>query len=521
MNEILVLLAVLAALALLGGAAALIFKSAARRRGLSAARESAASIRAQAEKDAGARLEAAALEAKERLQAAEARLDEEAQQRAREHEEKNAEIERRDKDLKRRVAYADERMAVVMKREAAVAEAEKEAARLREEAERAASLQLARLERIAGLTARQAREELRREMELDARRDAAAAILRAQEEARERCAEDARWIVAQAMQRLPTSQYAETTVTLVALPNDEMKGRIIGREGRNIRSIEMSTGIDLIIDDTPGAILLSSFDPTRRIVAKLAIEKLIEDGRIHPARIEEVVSKVREELERTTVEQGEAAAFELGLHDLSPRLLKMTGRLAHLTFHGQNLLDHCRETAMMASHMAALLGARGEIVRRAGLLHKIGFADESNRDRSPLLQSADLVQRLGEAEPIVHCIQALYGVVAPRSIEAVLLQTAESATVARPGAQKEMLEDYLQRLRQLEEIARSFKGVREAYAVRAGKEVRVIVEAEQVADKEVVWLSKDIAARIEKESSYPGQIKVSVIRETRSVGFAM
>jgi len=492
-----------------------------RRRTLAAAGDTARAIIEQARIDAAGRLEAADLEAKVRVEAAEARLDEESQARAHEAEEQRREIERRDKDLRRRMSFADEKMKEVEARAAAVASLEAEAASARAEARDLLAHQRAKLEQIAELSADQAREELRQEIELDARRDASAMILRVQDEARERAFEEARWITTQAMQRLPLSQYAETTVTVVNLPSDEMKGRIIGREGRNIRAIEMTCGIDLIIDDTPGVIILSSFDPARRMVAKLAIERLIEDGRIHPARIEEVIAKVREEFDKTTAEQGEAAAFELGLHDLNPRLVKLTGKLRYLTHHGQSILDHSREVALIASRMAEMLSARAEVVKRAGLFHKIGFADEAAQDRSPTVLSADIAQRLGEPEPVVHCIQALYGIVAPRSVEAVLLQVAEQAVVARPGAQKDMLEDFLQELGHVEEIAMSFPGVKEAHAVRAGKEVRVIVAADHVSDKEAVWLSKDIAARIEKEVEYPGQVRVSVIRETRSVGFAM
>ena len=521
MNQTLLLALALLAGTVAGAAAAWLIRAALDRRGVAIARESARSILERADHDAEARLEAASLEAKVRLEAAEARAEEESQQRSRDLEEQRLSIERRDKDLQRRVAYADERMGEVEKREAALVETEARAARAAAEAQELVAKQRAKLEQIAGCSAREARDELRREMELDARREAAASILRVQEEARERAATEAQWVTVQAMQRLPLSQYAETTVTVVKLPSDEMKGRIIGREGRNIRAIEMACGIDLIIDDTPGAIILSSFDPARRMVAKLAIDRLIEDGRIHPARIEEVIAKVREELDRTTSEQGEAAAFELDLHDLNPKLLRMAGRLQHLTYHGQNLLDHSREVGLLGARMAALLSARAEIVKRAGFLHKIGFADESAKDRSPLILSAELAQRLGEAEAVVHCIQALYGMAAPRSLEAVLLQVAEQATVARPGAQKEMLQDYLENLQGLQAIAGSFPGVREAHVLRAGKEVRVIVAADQVSDKEAVWLSKDIAARIEKETRYPGQIRVSVIRETRAVGFAM
>ncbi|HEY3174681.1 MAG TPA: ribonuclease Y [Candidatus Polarisedimenticolia bacterium] len=521
MSSNLLLLISFAAGALTGLSILLAIQRTARGRRRAASRDGAAEILARAEKDAQARLQTAALEAKVRLEAAEAKLEEESQRRLLEIEEQKAGVERRDRDLKYRMAYAEEKAAEIQKREAAVAAAEQEASRQRDEAAALVTRQRARLEEVAGYTQQEARQELRNEIELEARRESAATLVRIQEETRERAAEEARWITTQAIQRVPVSQYSESTVTVVTLPSDEMKGRIIGREGRNIRALEMSCGIDLIVDDTPEAIIVSAFDPVRRMVAKLAIEKLVEDGRIHPARIEEVVAKVKEEFDRTMKEEAEAAAFELGMNDVDPKLLKLVGRLGYLTFHGQTLLDHCRETAHIASNMATLLSARVETIRRAAFLHKIGFADEAGKDRSPLILSADIAQRLGEPEAVVHCIQALYGMVAPRTVEAVLLQAAETASSARPGARKEMLEEFLERLRRLEEIARSFAGVKEAYALRAGKEVRVIVEADRVSDKEAVWLSKDIAGRIEKEIAYPGQLRVSVIRETRSVDYAM
>ncbi|MGH9867840.1 MAG: ribonuclease Y [Candidatus Polarisedimenticolia bacterium] len=521
MNQALVLILVAAAALAAGAAVSLAVAGAMRRRGLIGARESARSILERAEMEAETRTAAAALEAKVRMEAAEARLEEETQQRAREAEELRADLDRREKDLKRRLAYTDDKLAEVAARESAVTASEAEAVRTRQEAEAMLARQREKLEQIAGLSAREARDQLKREMEMDARRDAAILVQKIAEDAQERAVDEARWIVTQAIQRLPLSQYAETTVTVVKLPSDEMKGRIIGREGRNIRALEMSCGIDLIIDDTPGAIILSSFDPTRRMIAKTAIERLVEDGRIHPARVEEMVAKVKDEMDRITTEQGEAAAFELAVHDLNPKLVKMLGRLGHLSYQGQSLLDHSREVALLGAQMAALLSVRTEVVKRAGILHKVGFADETNLDRSPLILSAEILGRLGESEPVVHCVQALYGLAAPRTVEAVLLQAAEQACTARPGAQKDMLQDFLQHMKDLERIALSFTGVREAFAVRAGKELRVIVSTDQVSDKETVWLSKDIAARIEKELDYPGQVRVSVIRESRSVGFAM
>ncbi len=506
------------------GAALLIdhlIRASIRKRRIAAARDKAATILEKAEKEARARKEEAQLESRVKVEAAVAKAEEEAAARARALDNQAREMESRERNLQRKMQLYEERLKQVEGREKAVEKAEKEATDLKTASQKALAEQRARLEQISGYSSALAKRELMREMEDEARRESAARIHRVEEEARERSVEQARWAVAQAVQRFTPAQTGESTVTLVHLPSDEMKGRIIGREGRNIRSIEMATGIDLIIDDTPQAIILSCFNPVRREVAKIALERLVEDGRIHPARIEEVVAKVKEEFEKILTDAGEAAGFDLGLHDLNPKLFKMAGRLAYMTYHGQSLLQHSREVAVLSTHIGALLGVKTEVTKRAGFLHKIGFADETNLDRSPLLHSADVAQRLGEPEPVVHCIQALYGLVAPRSIEAALLPVAEAVSISRPGAQKEMLQTYIERLNALEDIGRSFPGVKEVYAVRAGKEVRVIVEPERVADKEVVWLSREIAKRIEKEVSYPGQLRVSVIRETRSVDFAM
>ena len=513
-------------LMLLIGAAAgigihLVRLAARRRRGIETARDAALEILQKAESRSRDIVSAAELEARVRIEAAETRVEEELQQRMREVDDQKSDIDRRDRDLKRRITFADEKMKQVHEREEAVSAREQETARAHAEVAALVERQHGRLEQIAGYSAGEARDELRREMELEARRESAAMILRSQEETRERVAEDAAWITAQAMQRLPLSQYAETTVTVVNLPGDDMKGRIIGREGRNIRALEMGCGIDLIIDDTPGVITLSSFDPLRRMIAKLAIERLVEDGRIHPARIEEVIVKVKEEIDKLIFDQGEAAAFELGIHDLNPRLIRMAGRLQFISHHGQSLLVHSREVALLAAQMGALLSARTELLKRAGFLHKIAFGDETLADRSPYQASAEIAQRLGESDLIVHCIHAIHGMAAPRCVEAVLLQVAEGISTTRPGARKKMLQDFIEHLKALEDIARSFKGVREAHAVRAGKEVRVIISTDDISDKEAVWLSRDISARIEKEVRYPGQLRVSVIRETRSVDFAM
>ena len=492
-----------------------------RRRRIGKAKETARILLEKAEDKAKDRLAEADLEARVKVEAAMAKAEEEIAARQRATEESARDMETRERNLQRRTQLYEERLKQIETREKNVEKAEREVTETKAAVARALAEQRARLEQISGYSSAMAKKELMREMEVEARREAAGRIHRVEEETRERAFDQARWIVTQAIERFTPPQIAQSTVTVVTLPTDEMKGRIIGREGRNIRSIEMATGIDLIIDDTPEAIILSSFNPMRREIAKIAIERLVEDGRIHPARIEEVVTKVKEDFERILQEQGESAGFELGLHDLNPKLSRMAGKLNYLAWRGQNLLQHSIEVATIATHIGAMLGVKTDVVKRAGFVHKIGFADETNLDRSPLLISADLAQKLGEPEPVVHCVQALYGLVAPRSVEAAILQAAETVSIARPGAQREMLQTYLERLENLEEIARTFAGVKEAFAMRAGKEVRVIVEPDRVGDKEVVWLSRDIARRIEKEVPYPGQVRVSVIRETRSVDFAM
>jgi ribonuclease Y len=492
-----------------------------RRRRIAASRDKAALIVGKAEREARSRLEEADLEARVKLSEAIAKAEKEAESGSRFLEGKKRDLNARDKNLQRKTQLYEERLKKVESREKALEEAESAVAGLKASGEKLLAEQRSRLEQVSGYTAAMAKRELMREMESEARSEAARIIHRVEEQTRERAAEQAQWVIAQAIQRYSPPQLAESTVTILELPSDDMKARIIGREGRNIRAIEMAMGVDLIIDDTPRAIVLSSFNPLRRAIAKTALERLVEDGRIHPARIEEVVAKVKDEFAENVTEQGESAAFELGLHDFNPRVYRMAGRLKYMTYHGQNLLQHSQEVATIAAHIGGLLGIGADNAKRAGFLHKIGFADETNVDRSPLLISPELAQRLGEPEPVVHCLQVLYGLVAPRTIEAAILPVAERVSVSRPGAQREMLQSYLERLAALEELGRSFTGVKEVYAMRAGREIRVLVEPESVGDKQVVWMSREIAKEIEKKMDYPGQVKVSVIRETRAVDFAM
>jgi ribonuclease Y len=376
------------------------------------------------------------------------------------------------------------------------------------------------LQRVAGLTAEEAREFLLKQIEADARRDAANLVKRLEAEARETAASRAQHIITDAIQRSAAETAIETTVSVVDLPSDDMKGRIIGREGRNIRALEQATGVELIVDDTPGAIILSSFDPFRREVARQAIARLIADGRIHPARIEEVVEKVKAEMEETVRKEGEAAAFELGLFDLHPEILRLMGRLKFRTSYGQNVLNHSLEVAFLAGIMAKELGLNGHVAARAAFLHDIGKAIDRDLQGTHLELGLDFLRKHGESEPVLQAVAAHHMDIDWPSLEAMIVQAADAISAARPGARRDILESYVKRLEKLESIADSFAGVSKAFALQAGREIRIVVESEHVSDEQTIWLSKDIARRIENELEYPGQIKVTVIRETRATEFA-
>jgi len=376
------------------------------------------------------------------------------------------------------------------------------------------------LQRLAGLTAEEARDLLLKQIEADARRDAANLVKRLETEARESADKRAQQIITEAIQRSAAEHAIETTVSVVDLPSDDMKGRIIGREGRNIRALETATGVELIVDDTPGAIILSSFDPFRREVARQAIERLIADGRIHPARIEEVVEKVKTEMEETVRREGESAAFELGLYDLHPEVLRLMGRLKFRTSYGQNVLNHSREVAFLAGIMAKEIGLNGHVAARAAFLHDIGKAIDRDLQGTHLELGLDFLRKHGESEPVLQAVAAHHMDIDWPSLEAMIVQAADAISAARPGARRDILESYVKRLEKLENIADSFQGVSKAFALQAGREIRIVVESDRVSDEETVWLSKDIARRIENELEYPGQIKVTVIRETRAVEYA-
>ncbi len=376
------------------------------------------------------------------------------------------------------------------------------------------------LEKISGLTAEQAKELLIRAMENEARYEGARMIKRIENESNEEAAKKAKKIIANAIQRYAGDFIAERAVSVVQLPSDEMKGRIIGREGRNIRALEAATGIDLIIDDTPEAVILSGFNPIRREVARLSLIKLISDGRIHPARIEDVVQKVKQEVDATIKEVGEQAAFDLGVHGIHTELIKTLGRLKFRTSYAQNVLQHSVEVGFLCGIMAAELGLNQKIARRMGLLHDLGKAVDHEVEGPHALIGSNLAKKYGESYKIVHAIAAHHEDVPPSSVYAILVQSADSLSGARPGARREMLENYIKRLEDLEKIANSFNGVANTYAIQAGRELRVIVESSIISDEDAILLSRDVVKKIEEALTFPGQIRVTVIRETRSVEYA-
>lgn len=377
-----------------------------------------------------------------------------------------------------------------------------------------------KLEQIATLTVEQARAKLADEVREDARRQAALDLKRIEEEYRQQADERAKMIVATAVQRYASDYVAEKTVSVVSLPSDDMKGRIIGREGRNIRALEAATGIDLVIDDTPDAVIISCFNPVRREIAKLALTRLIADGRIHPTRIEESVQKASEEIETLCKEAGEQAAFDLGLHKLHPELVRMLGKLKFRTAGAQNLLQHSVEVAWLAGAMAAELGINVKIARRAGLLHDIGRAVDQESEGSHAMVGAALCKKLGEPQKIVDAVGSHHGEQAPTSVLDYLVDAANVLSNARPGARREQLESYIQRLHQLERLCQTVPGVEKAYAIQAGRELRVLVENDKISDEQAVLLSRDLTRKIEEEATYPGQVRICVIRETRSTDYA-
>ena len=421
----------------------------------------------------------------------------------------------------------DERSEQVAERESAMAKLEEELHSQEtmlgmrgDELESALAEERVKLEQIAGLTTEQAKQELLRSLENEARMDAANLVRKIEEENTEKAKERARRVISIAIQRIASEHVVESTVSVVDLPSDEMKGRIIGREGRNIRAFEQATGVDLIVDDTPEAVILSCFEPVRREIARRALESLIQDGRIHPGRIEELVGKVKAEMDEKLLADGEAAALEVGIPDIHPELHKLIGRLQFRSSYGQNALKHSMEVAWLSNHMAAELGANAEVAKRAGLVHDIGKAVDLEMDGTHLELGREMLRKYGESDEVIHAMECHHGDYDPHSVEAVLVTAADALSAARPGARREILENYIKRLEKLEGMATDFEGVEKAYAIQAGRELRIIVESEKIGDDKAVWLARDVAKKVEAELTYPGQIKVTVIRETRAVEYA-
>jgi len=438
----------------------------------------------------------------------------------RETEKRRSELNRQERRLQQRRASLDRRIDSLEERARKLDFKDKQLQRQRNELEQLHQKEFDELQRISGLSLEEAKELLLQKVERQARQDMARVIREVEMQAREESERKARETITLAIQRVASDHVAETTVSTVLLPNDEMKGRIIGRGGRNIRAIEGATGVDLIVDDTPEAVILSSFDPVRREIARVALNKLVLDGRIHPARIEEVVKKAQQQVETVIQEEGERVVYELGIHGLHPELIRLLGQLKYRTSYGQNVLMHSVEAAHLAAIMAAELGANVALAKEGGLLHDIGKAVSHETEGPHALVGADIAKRLGRPADVVNAIAAHHAEEEPQTVEAVLVQAADAISGARPGARRETLESYIKRVESLETLAASFGGVKKSYAIQAGREIRIIVKPEKIDDLGIITLSKDIAKKVEESLEYPGQIKVTVIRETRAVDYA-
>jgi len=491
-----------------------------RKRVLETAQREAAQVVEDAKRQSETQMREAEVAAREKLLQARSEFEKISRKQRAELEAQERRLTQKSDSLDKRGDELGRRDKELSQLDRSVAVREKSVEKREAELERMLDEERTKLEQIAGLTAQQAKDELVRVMEDDAKIEAAHIVKRIEDEAREQASKQAQRIIGMAVQRAASDYVSETTVSVVMLPNDEMKGRIIGREGRNIRALETATGVDLIVDDTPEAVILSGFDPFRREVARVALERLIVDGRIHPARIEEIVEKVKAELDTKILQEGESALLELGIPGMHPELIKLLGRLRYRTSYGQNVLQHSKEVAFLAGTMAAELRANIAVARRGGLLHDIGKAIDREMDGTHLQIGIDLLRKYGETEEVVHSMACHHGDYDPQTVEAVLVTAADALSAARPGARREVLETYVKRLEKLEEIASSFKGVQKTFAIQAGREIRIIVDSGKIGDEQALWLSKDIARKVEQELTYPGQIKVTVIRETRSVEYA-
>ena len=480
----------------------------------------AARIITAAEREAETKRKEAVLEVKDKLYQARADFEKENREKRQEIQNQERRLTQKEENIEKKVDLIEKRESDAVRRERELTAREKVATEKEDRFEKGLREQREMLEKIANMTAEEAKRQLMVSMEDEAKFEAAKTIKRIEDEAKDEADKKSKNIISLAIQRYASDYVAEATVSVVNLPNDEMKGRIIGREGRNIRAIEAATGIDLIIDDTPEAVILSCYDPLRREIARLTIERLMHDGRIHPARIEEIADKVRKDLDVSMKEEGEKAAFDLGIHNMHPEIIKLIGRLKYRTSYGQNVLMHAREVAYFAGIMAAECGVDQKLARRAGLLHDLGKSIDHEVEGTHPQIGGDLAKKYGESAKVINAIMTHHGDGEPNCVESVLVAAADALSAGRPGVRRETLESYLKRLEKLESAANSFKGVEKSYAIQAGREIRIIVKPEDLSDAHAAQLSRDIAKKIETELSYPGQIKVTVVRESRYVEYA-
>lgn len=482
--------------------------------------ENAVKMLEEARRESETIIREAAIQAKDVVYQAKAEFEKESADKKHDLQALEKRVQQKEENLDKKLNLFDQKEIEFAKREQGLVAKEQVVIQKAEKIEQLIDEQRKKLENISGMTASEAKSILMESMENEAKLDAAKMIKVIEEEAKETADKKSKEIISLAIQRYAGEYVAERTVSVVPLPSDEMKGRIIGREGRNIRALEAATGIDLIIDDTPEAVILSGFNPVRREVARISLEKLIADGRIHPGRIEEVVRKAEEEVDLAIKEAGEQAAFDLGVHGIHPEVLKLIGRLRYRTSYSQNIYQHSLEVAFLCGIMAAELGINVKQAKRAGLLHDLGKAVDHEVEGSHAVIGAELARKYGETPKIVHAIMAHHEDEKPNSVLAVLVQAADALSGARPGARREMMETYVKRLDDLEKISTSFPGVTTAFAIQAGREIRVMVSSEEVTDETAILLAKDIAKKIEADMTYPGQIKVNVIRETRAIEYA-
>ena len=513
MRTILAIIGTAVVVGLAGGAVGYLVRKNVAESKIATAEEQAIRIVQDAEQAGEAKRKEMMMEAKEEIHRLRSEME-------RENKDRRSDLQRQERRLVQKEENLDRKIESFERKEEKLARKEQSLTAAQERAEQLCAKQQAELERLSGLTSDEAKQELLQSLEDEVKHESAMLIKDLEQQAKDEAEKKAREIISLAIQRCAADHVAETTVSVVGLPNDEMKGRIIGREGRNIRTLETLTGIDLIIDDTPEAVIISGLDPVRREVARIALEKLINDGRIHPSRIEEMVEKAQKEVEQKIKEAGEQATFAVGVHGLHPELIKLLGRLRYRTSYGQNVLNHSVEVANLAGVMASELGVDVVLAKRAGLLHDIGKAIDHEMEGSHIALGVEYARKYKENEAVVHAIQAHHGEIECKTVVACLVQAADAVSASRPGARRENIENYIKRLQQLEEISTSFSGVERAYAIQAGREVRVMVSPDSVSDDKMPYIAHEIAKKIESELEYPGQIKVHIIRESRAYDVA-